>query len=486
MLKIVKGYGYGGYGYVPAYSVGEPVKIDNTVYMPGEDEETGEVISAEELRRRAEEEKAEQERRINEEIETRYAQMLAERSAALEQERAKILEDGRSEAAAISAKAKADTMAIMEKAKRECAILKEQAKKEGYDEGFADGRKESLEKYEKYIDASGRLLSEINSRKEAYYVSAEEEMRQTVFELVNRIVRTELKINPQVVDGLIADAAKNFRNSDYVKITLAEDGITERFRTDEKLIKEIIPFIPEVEIELDEDAEEGTIIVDNGSEIVDAGVPTQLEFLKEILRTTRGEDSGEAFEIASDSVLGGSLEESAEKGDAEAAMEFVPEMTAEPVAEAAPEPEPEPVPEPAPEPIPEPVSEAQSETAEASEPQEVQTVEPAAESEPISEEETEEASAQVNFADIMADVIAENKSGETETAEEALQAAEAVEEAVPEAAEAVISEDAAVNLMADLEAEAAELKAAETDEPPKTAKTGRKSKPRKSAAENAE
>ena len=80
MLKIVKGYGY---GYAPAYSVGEPVKIDNTVYMPGEDEETGEVISAEEQRRRAEEERAEQERRINEEIETRYAQMLAEHSAAL-------------------------------------------------------------------------------------------------------------------------------------------------------------------------------------------------------------------------------------------------------------------------------------------------------------------------------------------------------------------------------------------------------------------
>ena len=105
MLKIVKGYGY---GYAPAYSVGEPVKIDNTVYMPGEDEETGEVISAEEQRRRAEEERAEQERRINEEIETRYAQMLAEHSAALEQERAKILEDGRNEAATLTAEAKAE------------------------------------------------------------------------------------------------------------------------------------------------------------------------------------------------------------------------------------------------------------------------------------------------------------------------------------------------------------------------------------------
>lgn len=80
MLKIVKGYGY---GYVPAYSVGEPVKIDNTVYMPGEDAETGEVISAEEQRRRAEEEKAEEERRFKEEVDAKVSQILAERSAAL-------------------------------------------------------------------------------------------------------------------------------------------------------------------------------------------------------------------------------------------------------------------------------------------------------------------------------------------------------------------------------------------------------------------
>lgn len=412
MLKIVKGYGY---GYVPAYSVGEPVKIDNTVYMPGEDEETGEVISAEEQRRRAEEEKAEEERRINEAVETRFSKVLAEHSAALEQERAKILEDGRNEAATITAEAKAATMAVMEKAKRECAMLKEQARKEGYDEGFAEGKKDSLDKYEKYIDASGRLLSEINSRKEAYYVSAEEEMRQTVFELVNKIVRTELKINPQVVEGLIAEAAKNFRNSDYIKITLAEDGITERFRTDEKLVKDIIPFIPEVEIKLDEDAEEGTVIVDNGSEIVDAGVPTQLEFLKEIMRTTRGGDSGsEAFEIASDSVQGESLEESAAKGGEDFAAEVTGAAAVTKAAESAAESE-------------------TSEAADAAVPEDALV-------------EADEESPQVNFADVMADVM----SGR---AEEAAEPAGVPEAAVQDEA-SEMTEDEAAALMAELMNEA--------------------------------
>ncbi len=438
MLKIVKGYGY---GYAPAYSVGEPVKIDNTVYMPGEDEETGEVISAEEQRRRAEEERAEQERRINEEIETRYAQMLAEHSAALEQERAKILEDGRNEAATLTAEAKAATMAVMEKAKRECSMLKEQARKEGYDEGFSEGKKDSLDKYEKYIDASGRLLAEINSRKEAYYVSAEEEMRQTVFELVNKIVRTELKINPQVIEGLIADAAKNFRNSDYIKITLAEDGITERFRTDEKLVKDIIPFIPEVEIELDEDAEEGTVIVDNGSEIVDAGVPTQLEFLKEIMRTTRGEggsEVSEAFEIASDSVQGESLEESAAKGVEDSAAGLT----------------------------------GTGDTAEAYAAEEAATAaESTAEPEDTVSEAEEEVPQQVNFADVMADVMsgrAEESAGTAETAGQDEVSETAVDEAAALMAD-LMEEAKAADVQTD-KTEAAEITAEEVPKPAKSRK----------------
>ncbi len=285
MLKIVR-------SYQTAYEMGKPVAIDNTVYIPTEDEETGEVISAEEMRRREEqkaaEEKAAEEYRIKTEVDKRLRVALAERSAQLDKEREQIIEQAKKEAAAITADTKAATMAVMEKAQNECLVLKEQAKQEGYSEGFAQGKEESLEKYKRYIDASGKLLSEINSRKEAYYISNEDEMRTAVFEMVKKITRAELVADPEIIEGIIAEAAKNFRNSDYIKITLSEDEITEKFRTDAKLINEIIPFVPEIEIESDDEAEEGTIILDNDSEIVDAGVPTQLEFLREILDNTRG------------------------------------------------------------------------------------------------------------------------------------------------------------------------------------------------------
>lgn len=304
MLKIVR-------GVMPVYGMGEPVVISNKVYIPSEEPEEEEAdtteaeqqISMEQLleeqrleeQRRKEEEEA-KERRIREEIEIRFAQLVSEHKASMERERDEIIDQAKRQAEAMSADARAATISVINKAEKECIKLKELARQEGhtegYNEGYATGKEESIEKYKKFIDAAGKLLGEINSRKEAYYISNEEEMRDTVFELVQKITAAEIKTDPRVIDGIIGEAAKNFRNSDYIKITLAEDGISERYLTDEKLMRDIIPYIPEIEIEIDDEAEEGTVILDNGSEIVDAGIPTQLDFLKEILKNTRGESDG--------------------------------------------------------------------------------------------------------------------------------------------------------------------------------------------------
>lgn len=287
--RIFKGIG-------PMYEMGEPVRINNKVRMPNEEEEEPQEdeISEEERLRIEKEEKAAEEKRFNDAVNAEIEKFMTNHKAAFERERDAVIAQAKKQAADMAADAKAATMSVLQKAEQECAVIKEQARKEGHDEGFAEGRKESIEKYEKYIDAAGKLLAEINSRKDAYYIANEDELRQTAFELTEKITMTELKTDPKILDGIIAEAAKNFRNSDYVKITLAEDEITERFKTDAKLINEIIPFIPEIEISFDSEAETGTVVIDNGSSIVDAGVPTQLEFLREIMKNTRGANSDDA------------------------------------------------------------------------------------------------------------------------------------------------------------------------------------------------
>ena len=200
-----------------------------------------------------------------------------------------------------------------------------------------------------------------------------------------------------------------------------------------------------MEIELDEDAEEGTVIVDNGSEIVDAGVPTQLEFLKEIMRTTRGEggsEVSEAFEIASDSVQGESLEESAAKGVEDSAAVLTE------------------------------TAEAAGDTAEAYAAEEAATAaESTAEPEDTVSEAEEEVPQQVNFADVMADVMsgrAEESAGTAETAGQDEFSETAVDEAAALMAD-LMEEAKAAGVQTD-KTEAAEITAEEVPKPAKSRK----------------
>ena len=80
-------YNYGG---------GEPVKIDNTIYVPPEEtedeEETdGEFISQEELLRREQEEREAEERRFHEAVMADVTRILASKKNELEQQRIRVI-----------------------------------------------------------------------------------------------------------------------------------------------------------------------------------------------------------------------------------------------------------------------------------------------------------------------------------------------------------------------------------------------------------
>lgn len=290
MLKVVK----------PSQAVfdyNNKVAIDNTVVMPEPPEDSDEFLSFREKKEREEEERqrklreqVETESRIQREIEAGVERQMNERHMVINGERDRILEEAHQQAETMIAEAKSAAMHYLRQAENDNAIAAEKARKAGYTDGFASGKKESLAKCETYLKAAAGFLDEINSRKEAYYISNREEMKETVLELVKKITLQEIKTDPKIIEGIIAQAAKNFRNSDYVKISLANGEVAQKLRTDANFVKELIPFIPDIEIEVLNEAEENTVILDNGSEIIDASVPTQLDFLREIVKNTNSQD----------------------------------------------------------------------------------------------------------------------------------------------------------------------------------------------------
>ena len=295
MLKIVKSRVYNFDVSKPvAIMEPEPEPIEETVIEEEVHEPTPEEIAAQlELERK---QKAEEDaRRFNEAVIARSNEIISAKRSQMDAEYQRLVSSGNANAERMLADAKVKTRAVFDAAAEECEKLKERARRDGFEAGFEAGKTEAVKTCEKYLEAAAKLIGEINAKKEAYYISHEYEMMETVLDMVRKITMSEIKTDPHIIDKIAANAAKNFRNSDYLKISLAEGEASKEFVADKEFVRSLIPFIPEIEVEelSHEDVPEGTVVLDNGSEIVDASITTQLDFLREIMKNSRGEGEQE-------------------------------------------------------------------------------------------------------------------------------------------------------------------------------------------------
>ncbi len=265
--------------------LGEGVSIDNTVRIkpppPREltDEEREALQREENIRLRIEAEA----QNIRRALEAEFEQKLTAERISIEQQREQIVKRAEEERLFALGEAQKKAEEILEAARLEAESIKQKAYEEGRADGFNDGREEAKNTCQKYIEAAAQFLSGVNAKKDAYFVSVESELLETCIEIAKKITLSELKTDKDAIFRILKQAAKNFRNSDYIKISLSQLDVSEEVVSDMDFIKSVVGHSKDIEVELLKDAEEGTVILDNGSEIIDASVPTQLELLREIL-----------------------------------------------------------------------------------------------------------------------------------------------------------------------------------------------------------
>ena len=102
-------------------------------------------------------------------------------------------------------------------------------------------------------------------------------------EIANKVTLGSMSVKDgTAAKKLIKKAAKEFRNTQFIRITLDENGATTELSGDYEYLKELCAGAEHIEVELLKDAEVGTVIIDNGEEITDAGIQTQLKMIKEL------------------------------------------------------------------------------------------------------------------------------------------------------------------------------------------------------------
>lgn len=170
-----------------------------------------------------------------------------------------------------------------EAAKSQAEEIFAKAQQDGFEKGHDDGYKKGLMKCKDMLLELKSASERINAEKEELFESYETEIFDTVMEIVNRVTLNSLgQKDKAVIKKTVKEAGKAFRNSDYVKLTLSKTDISEEMAADADYFKKLFTNVKTVEVEILKDAPSGTVILDNGSETIDAGIQTQLKMIEEL------------------------------------------------------------------------------------------------------------------------------------------------------------------------------------------------------------
>lgn len=318
MAGIIKG-GL-GFGYIPAAGNDEPIM--KTIYgaHPTENVQPKEKVPTEEvtveepvLEQVAEpvEEVVEQpipdEPEIEQEPEQEELPTVVAEEVILEQERIlreceemrkkyeleaeQLLDRANERAQKIADETRENALKTIEQANEQAVQIKKDAADEGRKQGYEDGRKTGYDEgyvaaLKKCKDALVELKTtneKIIAEKEQIFRDYERQLFDTIFEIAQKITVNSLKQKDKTaISKMIKEAGKRYRGSKNVKISLSSLDISEEAQLDDEILAEAFRDGTNIEIEILKDAPEGTLIIDDGSEITDAGVPTQLKMIEQL------------------------------------------------------------------------------------------------------------------------------------------------------------------------------------------------------------
>lgn len=157
------------------------------------------------------------------------------------------------------------------------------ARAEGFEQGKKDGVAACMAAGQGVLDEAREYSERINEGKVRLFERYEDEIFETVMAIANKVTLNSMSFKDgTAAKKLIKKAAKDFRNSQMIRITLDENGATTELAGDYEYLKELCGGVEHIEVELLADADPGTVIVDNGEEITDAGIQTQLKMIREL------------------------------------------------------------------------------------------------------------------------------------------------------------------------------------------------------------
>lgn len=186
------------------------------------------------------------------------------------------VQDARNDAEIIKKEAAEEAKKLAEEARQKAYA---EGEKQGYDEGYV----KALKKCKESLLELKNTAEQITADKTDIMMQYERQLFDTIFDICQKVTAGALAQKDKgVITRMIREAGKKYRSSKTVKLSLSKLDISEEAEIDEQLLKDVFRSCENVDVEILEDAPAGTLLIDDGTEITDASVMTQLKMVEQL------------------------------------------------------------------------------------------------------------------------------------------------------------------------------------------------------------
>jgi flagellar assembly protein FliH len=163
-------------------------------------------------------------------------------------------------------------------ARKKAELEYEESKSAGFREGYEAGKEIALRENNDNVEELKRLLKLLDDTKAAYIENTRQELINLTFEIAEKIIGAKLDKNDSTFISIFKNAVKDLTAQKWVKLSVSEQDY--EFATENaELLRKFISGAETIEIDIFDNAPEGTCIIETNEKILDASVKTQLESL---------------------------------------------------------------------------------------------------------------------------------------------------------------------------------------------------------------
>ncbi len=188
---------------------------------------------------------------------------------------------------------------LLEEARAEAERIREEARREGFvggwDEGKQEGMAEAMKEMQKVIaeqrqaakEELTEALERIEQAKNRCLQHYLEQLKDCSFAVAEKVIHTSLETSGDIIRRMIVFETEKLKKTAWLKIYMEKMDYDMMMNTDADLVAELSKVSDNIKFIVMEKEQRGSCIIETPEEILDIGVETQMENIRDITSTIR-------------------------------------------------------------------------------------------------------------------------------------------------------------------------------------------------------